>query len=95
MDEVQKKGKITARVISMEEGLREFLNVRMIYVKSREYNLLIMEDYMPVIGEIDGSVTIVTEEQEYKSGAIKGFFSHQKNLFSLMISEDFQCLEES
>ena len=95
MDGQEKRGKMTARIISMEEGLREFFQVKLIRVKSREYNLLIMEDYMPVIGEIDGSVTIVTEEEEYKSGEIRGFFSHQKNLFSLMISEDFQCLEES
>ena len=88
------EGKITARVISMEDGLREIQDVRLIRVKSREYNLLIMEDYMPVIGEIDGTVTIVSGDGEYQTGPITGFFSHRKNLFSLMISEDFTCLEE-
>lgn len=88
------EGKITARVISMKDGLKEILGVSMIRIKSREYNLLIMEDYMPVIGEIDGTVTIVSEAGEYKAEAVKGFFSHRKNLFSFMISEDFQCLEE-
>ncbi len=88
------EGKITVRVISMEDGLREIKDVRMIRIKSREYNLLIMEDYMPVIGEIDGTVTVVSGEGEYRTGPIKGFFSHRKNLFSLMISEDFECLEE-
>lgn len=88
------EGKITVRVISMEDGLREIQAVRMIRIKSREYNLLIMEDYMPVIGEIDGTVTVVSGEGEYQTGPIKGFFSHRKNLFSLMISEDFECLEE-
>ena len=89
------EGRITARVISMEEGLREIRGVQLIRIKSREYNLLIMEDYMPVLGEIDGEVTIVAGEEEYRNGSMKGFFSHRKNLFSLMISEDFQCLEES
>lgn len=89
------EGRITARVISMEEGLREISGVRLIRIKSREYNLLIMEDYMPVLGEIDGEVAIVAGEEEYRTGPMKGFFSHRKNLFSLMISEDFQCLEES
>lgn len=87
------EGKIKARIISMEEGLREMEGVRLIRIKSKEYNLLIMEDYMPVIGEIDGDVTILSEE-EYKVSGITGFFSHRKNLFSLMISEDFQCLNE-
>ena len=88
------EGKIKARIISMEEGLREMEGVRLIRIKSKEYNLLIMEDYMPVIGEIDGDVTILSEEEEYKISGITGFFSHRKNLFSLMISEDFQCLNE-
>lgn len=78
----------------MDEGLKEMEGVRLIRIKSREYNLLIMEDYMPVIGEIDGDVTIVAEGEEYRVQGITGFFSHRKNLFSLMISEDFQCLEE-
>lgn len=86
--------RITARVISMGEGLREIKGVSLIRIKSREYNLLIMEDYMPVIGEIDGTVAIVSGEGEYQTGPVKGFFSHRKNLFSLMISEDFTCLEE-
>lgn len=88
------EGRITARVISMEDGLREIEGVSLIRIKSREYNLLIMEDYMPVIGEIDGTVAIVSGEGEYQTGPMKGFFSHRKNLFSLMISEDFACLEE-
>lgn len=88
------EGRITARVISMEDGLKEIKGVNLIRVKSREYNLLIMEDYMPVIGEIDGTVTIVSGEGEYQTGPMRGFFSHRKNLFSLMISEDFTCLEE-
>lgn len=88
------EGRITARVISMEDGLKEIRGVNLIRIKSREYNLLIMEDYMPVIGEIDGTVAIVSGEGEYQIGSMKGFFSHRKNLFSLMISEDFTCLEE-
>ena len=88
------EGRITARVISMEDGLKEIKGVNLIRIKSREYNLLIMEDYMPVIGEIDGTVAIVSGEGEYQTGPMKGFFSHRKNLFSLMISEDFTCLEE-
>lgn len=89
-----KEEKMKARIISMEEGLREIEKVRLIRVISREYNLLIMEDYMPVIGEITGTVTIVSDDGEYKAENIKGFFSVRKNLFSLMLSEDFECLEE-
>ena len=32
----------------------------MIRIKSEKYTLLIMDDYMPVIGRIDGMVEIVS-----------------------------------
>ena len=83
-----------ARIISMDEGLKEIEGVRLVRVISRDYNLLIMEDYMPVIGEITGSVTILGNGGEYKLEDIRGFFSVRKNLFSLMLSEDFVCRKE-
>ena len=49
---------VTARVYSIVNGVKEIQHVRLIRIKSRKYNLLIMEDYMPVLGEIDGDVTI-------------------------------------
>ena len=83
------EGRMKARIISMADGLREFEGVRLVRIASRGCNLLIMEDYMPVIGEIDGTVTIVGRDGEYRLENIKGFFSTGKNLFSLMLSEDF------
>lgn len=85
------EGKIKARIISMEQGLREIERVKMVRISSKEYNLLIMEDYVPAIGEVDGTVTIVSEDDEYCIEKIKGFFSHTGNEFSLMIGEDFLC----
>lgn len=79
----------TASIISMKDGLRVIDPVSMIRIVSKEYNLLIMEDYLPVIGEIDGDVTIVSDTSEYKLEKIKGFFCHRRNEFSLMIGEDF------
>lgn len=89
------EGKIKARIISMEQGLREIEHVKMVRINSKEYNLLIMEDYVPAIGEVDGTVTLVNEEEEYCIEGVKGFFSHSGNEFSLMIGEDFLCLQES
>lgn len=75
------------RVSSFENGLEVYQNVHLIRVKSAKYNLLIMEDYLPVIGKIDGSVNFVGEEQEYSFENIQGFFCHKHNVFSLLIKE--------
>lgn len=87
------EGKMRARVISMEEGLKEIEQVILIRVRSKTYNLLIMEDYMPVLGEVEGSVVILDGQGEHRWEGIRGFFSIRSNLFSLMLSEDFECLE--
>ena len=78
---------ITANIISMKDGVKTIHNVSLIRLISKEYNLLIMEDYLPVIGEIDGSVTILGDEGEYKLEETKGFFCHRHNEFSLMLGE--------
>ena len=52
-------GKITATVLGIDEGFQKFEQVDMIRIKSEKYTLLIMDDYMPVIGRIDGMVEIV------------------------------------
>lgn len=88
-------GKIRVKVISMSEGLRLIEHVRFVRIAGKTCNLLIMEDYMPVIGEIDGTVSVVSDTDEYRYEAVKGFFSCKKNVFSLMLSEDFACQEES
>lgn len=49
-------GKITATVLGIDEGFQKFEQVDMIRIKSEKYTLLIMDDYMPVIGRIDGMV---------------------------------------
>ena len=39
------------RVFDMEHGLVEYENVKTIRIVSRDYNLLIMKDYLSIIGE--------------------------------------------
>lgn len=78
-------GKIRARVCSSEKGLEEYEGVHFVRVISKKYNLLIMEDYMPVIGELEGTVFIRTDSGEYEKGPLKGYFMHKNNEFSLMV----------
>ena len=62
-------------------------NVKVIRVKDEKYNLLIMRDYWPVIGEINGDVYLDGEkEQAFEN--IKGFYMLSHNVFRLIIVED-------
>ena len=81
-------GKITATVLGIDEGFQKFEQVDMIRIKSEKYTLLIMDDYMPVIGRIDVMVEIVSGEDTRSFQPIHGFYTHRKNTFELLIKED-------
>ena len=81
-------GKITATVLGIDEGFQKFEQVDMIRIKSEKYTLLIMDDYMPVIGRIDGMVELVSGEDTRSFQPIHGFYTHRKNTFELLIKED-------
>jgi len=81
-------GRITAHVVSLDNGVKEYEGVSVIHIKSRYYNLLIMEGYTPSIGEVEGTVPIVSDTESVKLENIRGFYLHKKNTFRLMIRED-------
>ncbi|MCI5620132.1 MAG: hypothetical protein MR355_00985 [Lachnospiraceae bacterium] len=80
-------GKIKAKIVSIQNGLQEFENVEMIRVVSEHHTLLIMQNYMPVIGELKGSVELVFEEYVLRFAGLKGFYMHKKNEFNLLVQE--------
>lgn len=80
-------GGIKVRVFDMEHGLTEYENVKSIKIVSKDYNLLIMKDYLSVIGEIVGNVDIKGEEVDVTFNGIKAFYMNSKNVFNLMIEE--------
>ena len=83
-----REGKILVRICSREGGLEEFENVKFVRLVSRRYNLLIMADYLPVIGELEGSVSFLAGNEEYERTRLKGFFMHKNNEFSLMLEQE-------
>lgn len=84
----RKRVTMTVRVVSLESGVQEYTDVNVIRVKSRYYNLLIMEGYTPSIGEVEGSVTIVSDTESVKLENIRGYYLHRDNVFRLMMRED-------
>lgn len=78
-------GGIKVRIFDLSKGLIEYEHVKIIRIISKDYNLLIMQDYLPIIGEIDGSVDIKSEEVEINFKDIKAFYMNSGNVFNLMI----------
>lgn len=78
---------IKVRVFDMEHGLVEYENVKTVKIVSKDYNLLIMKDYLSVIGEIVGNVELKGEDVDVSFKGIKAFYMNSKNIFNLMIEE--------
>lgn len=78
---------IKVRIFDMEHGLREYENIKIVRIVSKDYNLLIMKDYLPIIGEIDGSVDIKNDDVDLSFKNIKAFYMNSSNVFNLMIKE--------
>lgn len=83
-----KKGKILARVINEKNGIQNIENVRAIRILSRDYVVLIMEDYTSTLGQVDGTVTVISDDGEAVYENINGFYKQQNNIFTLLIAEE-------
>ena len=81
------KSGIKVRIFDIENGLREYKNIKIIRIISKDYILLIMKDYLPIIGEIEGSVDIKNDEVNLSFKDIKAFYMNSNNEFNLMIKE--------
>ena len=47
-------------VYTFKDGIQTFNEVTAIRIKSKDYNLLILKDYLAIVGEIDGDIEIET-----------------------------------
>ena len=78
---------IKVKVFDIRNGMRVYDNIKIIRIISKDYNLLIMKDYLPIIGEIEGSVDIKNDEINLSFKDIKAFYMNSNNEFNLMIKE--------
>ena len=82
----EKNSEMRVRVFDLD-GLAEYEDVKIVRIVSKDYNLLIMKDYLPIIGEIEGNVDIKSEKEEINLKNIKAFYMNSNNEFNLMIRE--------
>ena len=78
---------IKVRIFNLESGLVEYEDVKFIRVISKDYNLLIMKDYLPIIGEIQGEIQIGREKEDINMEKVRGYFMHKHNKFNLFYSD--------
>lgn len=82
------KNYITVKLFSLSKGLEIIDKVKIIRIKSKHYNLLIMDDYLPIIGEVDGNIDFETLEDSTHLEAVRGYYIHTNDNFSLIINEN-------
>lgn len=80
--------KMNVKVLNIRNGLKTYDNVSMIKIKSKRYNLSIMEDYLPVIGEVDGDIEIIAIDNFVKLTNIIGYYMLKHNEFKLFVKEE-------
>lgn len=78
---------IQVRVVDFPNGLRVYDDVQMARIVSNGYNLLVMADHVPVIGEIKGSVELVLRDDIKNFDNIEAFYMHRANVLSILIKD--------
>ena len=79
-EKVGQVAKMKVKILNIQKGLKTYENVSIIKIKSKKYNLSIMEDYLPVIGEIDGDVEIISIDNFVKLTNIIGYYMLKHNV---------------
>ena len=79
--------KIKAKIVSMENGLQEFEDIEMIRVKGENHSLLILQNYMPLLGRLDGYVDLVLKDETLRIQDVQGYYMHKQNEFSLLVEK--------
>jgi len=73
------------KIFTLKKGLRKIEDVSAIRIKSKDYNLLILKDYIAIMGRIDGDFSIETNDGiiEYKD--VDAYYVNSNNEFNVII----------
>ena len=85
--ELRDRGRINDRIIDASSGLKVISGVYAVRIHSKDYYALIMNDYIPALGRVDGDIIFLSRDGEHPYHAVRGFYKHQHNEFTLLIEE--------
>lgn len=75
------------KIFSLKKGLEIIDDIKLIRIKSKDYNLLLMPGYMSLLGEIQGSVDFESQDNTYKYENIIAYYVNSNDEFSLLLKE--------
>lgn len=81
------KNNIVVQLLNIEGDVTQYDDVNFIKIISEKYNLIIMKDYLPIIGEISGKIEIGRSDETIKMENVRGYFMHKHNKFNLFYAE--------
>lgn len=79
----QEMQNITVQLLNIAGDVKLYEDVKFIKIRSQKYNLIIMRDYLPIIGEIQGEIQIGREKEDINMKKVRGYFMHKHNKFNL------------
>lgn len=74
---------IEVQLLDINGDVKVYNDVKFIKVISEKYNLIIMKDYLPIIGEVTGNIEIGREKENINMENVRGYFMHKHNKFNL------------
>lgn len=79
---------ISVKILNMQKGLIEYDDVQFVRIANKDNHLIIMKDYLPIIGEVTGNLEIERINTTIKLEKIIGYYIHKHNEFKLFIKEE-------
>ncbi len=92
-EDLKDHGRINARIIDAQTGLTVLSGVYAVRIRSKRFYGLIMNDYLPMLGQVDGDVVFLARDGEHPYHGVKGFYKHQHNEFTLIVEERLEQSE--
>lgn len=86
-EKTEQLNNIVVQLLNINGGVKQYEDVKFIKIVSKKYNLIIMRDYLPIIGEIQGEIEIGRENENISMKKVRGYFMHKHNKFNLFYSE--------
>ena len=82
---MQRNNTFLVNVVQANGERLVFDDVVAVRIVSEFYNLLVMKDYMPIIGEVTGSVTVIGRSSNYEMEKGIAYFINHNNNFTLIM----------
>ena len=73
------------KIFTLKKGLRKLEYVSAIRIKSKDYNLLILKDYVAIMGRIEGDFSLEINENIIEYTNVDAYYVNSNNEFNVII----------